>query len=228
MHVKTNGGMGIKPFDLPDKVIRTTTRGQSCGINIVPYNQFNCYVGASNYNLYYEETQPQINSSFLLIRDLVNEFNKRFAGAFFQNIVGQRPVSADFYPLIGETSIEGLWLVSDTKREGFFLSPFIAQSIVAELTGKDALTPACFTPNRSLIYDLTREEGINKAVSQHISFLYHLGFVLPKTSFDFIANVKNNYGIELEKIYDNIGLTDHGIPPGLLSLYRYKHIRSNV
>jgi len=220
LHVKVHKERQERIFDLPDKVIRTLTRGQSCGVNIVPYDDFRCYVGASNFNLVYEERSSQLHSIYAILRDLMNEFNRKFAGAFFDTIVGQRPLSMDGYPLIGKTSVQDVWIVTGTKREGFFLSPFIAESITNELLGKSSLTPDCFLPERSLIYDLTREEGIQKAVTQHLSFLFYFDLNLPKLGDDYLLAMAAHYRAKIEKIYDELGFIEHGVTPGLIDIHQ--------
>jgi len=228
LHVKVEKQLPETVFELPDKVIRTTSRGHSCGVNIVPYDNYRCYVGATSYNLHYEERFSPVSSIYTMLTDLMREFNKKFADAFYQPIIGQRPVSADTYPLIGKTSIDDLWIVSGTKREGFFLSPFLAASLSNEMSGKPSLTPTCFLPERSLIFDLSKEEGIEKAVAQHISYLYHFGLVLPRLGDGLLTSIRENYRRKIEKLYDDLGLTQHGISPELLKLYKQKHIPSQV
>lgn len=228
LHVKVHKELPERTFELPDKVVRTTSRGITCGLNIVPYDKFRCYVGASNFPLEYEEQYAQVNSVYEILDVLMKEFNKRFATAFFKPIIGNRPLSADTYPLIGSTSIDGVWIVSGTKREGFFLSPIIATSITREIMGGTSLTPACFRPERPLIYDLTREQGIEKAVIQELSSLYSYGFVAPKTSGDFVAQIKENYRREMEALYDELGLQDHGISSELIRLYKKGYIETPV
>lgn len=225
LHIKTQKELKERTFELPDKVIRTTTRGTSCGLNIVPYNKFNCYVGASNFPLDYEEEYSQVNSVYEILDVIMKEFNKKFASALFKTIIGHRPISADTYPLIGQTSVNGVWIVSGTKREGVFLSPFIAASITREIMGEQSLTPSCFLPERSLISDLTRKEGIDKAVVQQLSTLYSYGFVSPKIADDFVEKIRVNYRIEMEELYDKLGLKDYGIPPELIRLYKEKQIK---
>ena len=41
--------------------------------------------------------------------------------------IGWRPTSADTYPLIGPTSVEGLYIASGTKRDGFHQAPLLSK-----------------------------------------------------------------------------------------------------
>jgi glycine oxidase len=60
---------------------------------------------------------------------------------------GLRPRAPDGLPLLGPTSVDGLWLASGQFRNGILFAPAIAQSIAAQLMGK-AAPIAAFDPRR--------------------------------------------------------------------------------
>jgi glycine oxidase len=60
---------------------------------------------------------------------------------------GLRPRSPDGLPLLGPTSVDGLWLASGQFRNGILFAPAIAESLTAQLLGKQAPVPA-FDPRR--------------------------------------------------------------------------------
>ena len=60
---------------------------------------------------------------------------------------GLRPRAPDGLPLLGPTSVDGLWLAAGQFRNGILFAPAIAQSMAAQLTGKAAPIPA-FDPRR--------------------------------------------------------------------------------
>lgn len=60
---------------------------------------------------------------------------------------GLRPRAPDGLPLLGPTSVDGLWLAGGQFRNGILFAPAIAQSIAAQLMGKAAPVPA-FDPRR--------------------------------------------------------------------------------
>jgi glycine oxidase len=60
---------------------------------------------------------------------------------------GLRPRSPDGLPLLGPTHTPGLWLAGGQFRNGILFAPAIAQSITAQLTGKQMPIPA-FDPRR--------------------------------------------------------------------------------
>ena len=60
---------------------------------------------------------------------------------------GLRPRAPDGLPLLGPTSVDGLWLAGGQFRNGILFAPAIAQSVTAQLMGKAAPIPA-FDPRR--------------------------------------------------------------------------------
>ncbi len=60
---------------------------------------------------------------------------------------GLRPRSADGLPLLGPTSVEGLWLAGGQYRNGILFAPAIADTMAAQILGKAAPIPA-FDPRR--------------------------------------------------------------------------------
>lgn len=60
---------------------------------------------------------------------------------------GLRPRSPDGLPLLGPTSVAGLWLAGGQFRNGILFAPAIAESITAQLQGKARPIPA-FDPRR--------------------------------------------------------------------------------
>jgi glycine oxidase len=60
---------------------------------------------------------------------------------------GLRPRAPDGLPLLGPTSVDGLWLAGGQFRNGILFTPAIAQNITAQLMGKGTAIPA-FDPRR--------------------------------------------------------------------------------
>ena len=61
--------------------------------------------------------------------------------------VGLRPRSPDGLPLLGPSSVEGLWLASGQYRNGILFAPAIAASLCGQILGRKDLIPA-FDPRR--------------------------------------------------------------------------------
>jgi len=222
MHVSINSAIPDFTFPLPDKCIRTTNRGNACGVHLVPYGPDSCYIGASNLVTRYYEPTPRIAAVHGLLQRAMDELNTNFYKANFSMIVGHRPTSADCYPLIGGTSVKGFYLASGTKREGVHMSPLIARSIVAELQGKPPVFHAAFRPERKLIYDMTREQAIQKTVLHQFSGAYQHGLKLPYSGWEpMLADTLRK---SVEEVYDKLGIKSVGIPPELLNMYKHGHI----
>jgi glycine oxidase len=136
--------------------------------------------------------------------------------------VGHRPTTADTYPLIGATSMKGLYIASGTKREGVHSSPLIAKSIVAEMRGAPPVYHPYFKPERKLIYDMTREQAVTKTVLHQFSGGYQHGLKLPHAGWEpmLVEAIRKS----TEEVYDRLGIHDVGIPPELLNMYRHGHI----
>jgi glycine oxidase len=82
---------------------------------------------------------------------------------------------------------------------------------------------AWFAPERKLIHSLTRDEGIEKAVRHLMSASYQHGFS-PSTS-RMPEQIVRMHREELEKLHDQVGAKDWGIPPEMLDMYRYGHAK---
>eukprot|EP01129_Flabellula_baltica_P013095 TRINITY_DN6026_c0_g2_i1.p1 TRINITY_DN6026_c0_g2~~TRINITY_DN6026_c0_g2_i1.p1 ORF type:complete len:481 (+),score=83.62 TRINITY_DN6026_c0_g2_i1:84-1526(+) len=210
-----------KKFILPDKVIRTTARGFACGINLVPWDKERCYIGATSMVLEFGDNEPQIDSVYTLLTSAMEELNQELTGASFKTVLGHRPTTADLFPILGSVSIDGLFIASGTKREGFFLSPLISDSISEEILGRPALTPPEFKPERELIFDLKREEAIHKIALNYVSYYVQHGLKSPFISGNFLKEQYESFKEKTKTEFDKLGVEEaRGIPPELYLLYK--------
>ena len=60
---------------------------------------------------------------------------------------GLRPRAPDGLPMLGPTSVEGLWLASGQYRNGILFAPAVAENVADQILGKAAAIPA-FDPRR--------------------------------------------------------------------------------
>ncbi len=208
----------------PEKVIRTANRGLACGVHAVPYDQERCYIGASNFISPVPEYHPRITSLYALLQSAMEQVHRlHYKSQVEQVLVGHRPTTVDTFPVIGETSIKGLWLVSGTKRIGLHMSPFYGGYVAAKIMdGKDTFENK-FLPERKLFHTMTREQGIRKAVKHLKSAAYQHELHLPKAGWEDM--VEEMLRKKVEKIYDDCGIKNYGIPPELLDMYRYGHVK---
>ncbi len=193
------------------KCIRTPNRGLTCGIYSVPYfthpheTHDHILLGARNFISPTPYPHAKSGSVESLMKAGMEQINKNFCRAdLFRVNVGWRPISQDTYPLLGKISIKNLIIATGTKRDGFHMSPLISQMIVAMLYDEPFDERfQCFSPERKLIHTLSREQAITKAIRYRL---------LERD--------------ELEKLHDQVGAYDWGIPPEMLDMYHQGHAKA--
>ncbi|MNY32082.1 FAD dependent oxidoreductase [compost metagenome] len=81
--------------------------------------------------------------------------------------VGNRPIPADGFPLIGECGVEGLWLATGTYRDGLHQSPLLAQYLANAVTGiANEIDLSRFTPVRRPLSGVPRNDVVKETVQQ--------------------------------------------------------------
>lgn len=214
---------------VPEKVFRTPNRGLACGLYVVPYPDNYCYVGATNYICPWEVPLPRAQAVHYLLQAAMEQVNSDFYKAeIHKTIVGYRPTTLDTYPLFGQTSVEGVWIASGTKRDGFHLSPKIAEELLVSLeTGAQPFS-GNFKPERTLILETRKDAAIERAVAHIISTGYQHGFRMPHSNWDPL--IEEAIKGKVLDAYSRSGLADHdfGIPAELLDMYRYGHAAANI
>ncbi|MBB5390097.1 MULTISPECIES: FAD-binding oxidoreductase [unclassified Herbaspirillum] len=204
--------------------VRTTNRGLACGVYSVPYGKDRTLVGASNYISPWPLNHGHAGSAYTLLKSAMDQINSHFSRASLVNVnVGWRPTTSDTYPLFGRTSLNNLWILGGTKRDGFHLSPIICRDLVSAMSGQD-IDPrySQLAPERKLIRNISREAAIAKAVRHQINASYQHDFVPARNRM--VEQLKQSIQFDLETLHDKLGATDWGIPPELVDMYRYGHI----
>ena len=156
-------------IELPSSVIRTPNRAFACGLHCVPRGDGVLYLGATNIISEQPKQQALISDVQFLLDCAVDQLNLDLHGAEIISIqVGNRPIPADGFPLIGECGIEGLWLATGTYRDGLHQSPLLARYIANCLT--DIETPdldlSPFKPVRAPLSGFARENTVRETVQQ--------------------------------------------------------------
>ena len=205
--------------------VRTPNRGLACGIYSAPFNETHTIVGASNFISPVPEDFSRLTSVHTLVESAMDQINTVFYRSQLVKVnVGWRPTSQDTIPLIGKTSIANLTVCTGTKRDGLHCSPLISK-ILSNLLGGNSpgYDISLFRPERSSIRVYSREEAISTAVKHTINAAYQHGFQSAKNRMvdDLIAH----YTSEFTKIHDNANAKDWGIPPEMLNMYKYGHIK---
>lgn len=223
----------IKSPDHPHtKCIRTPNRGLACGLYSVPFfyepNVPNDHilVGASNFISPTPVAYGRVGSTEALLKGAIEQINYNFYRASLVRVnVGWRPTSQDTYPMVGATSIPNLVIATGTKRDGFHMSPLLSE-ILADVLQDKVVDKRwqIFAPERKPIRELTRAQAVEKAVRHQMSAAYQHGFNPSKSRM--VDQIKQMYRDTVERLHDQIGAVDWGIPPEMLDMYRYGHARS--
>jgi len=209
--------------------IRTPARGLACGLYSVPYFESpgalnsQILVGASNFISKDPYPWGRITSVENLMRAVTKEVNQDYYKADLVRVnVGWRPTSQDTYPMIGPTSLTNLVIATGTKRDGFHMAPVLSQHIAGMLLGeREDERFKVFAPERPLLKTMTREQAVDKAVRHQINAAYQHGFE-PATSRT-VAQLRQAIEVDVNKVHDQAGAVDWGIPPEMLDMYRWGH-----
>lgn len=222
IEIRTNG----KP---QERCIRTPNRGLACGVYTAPHSiaadrlSGHVLVGASNFISAEPYHYGRLTSVESLMQAAMTQINTNYYRADLVRVnVGWRPTSQDTYPLLGRTSVPNLVIASGTKRDGFHMAPLLSEKIAAILCG-EAVEPefAAFAPERPVMRTMSRAEAVDKAVRHQLSAAYQHGFTPPTSRMpDQIDRMLRD---EVERLHDQVGARDWGIPPEMLDMYRYGH-----
>lgn len=146
------------PQPIFESVVRTPNRAGACGLHAVPYGD-GTYLGAANHLQLAPEDRARVRFVTHLLYTGIEQLNASLDEAFMDRVqAGDRPVSLDGLPLIGPTSVEGLWIATGTYRDGLHDSPLIATSIAGEMHGDDPRVTRSFVPERQPIEVLPAAE----------------------------------------------------------------------
>ena len=212
---------------LPKHVLRTPNRGMACGLHLVPFNKKDIYVGATNRISHVPIDKPILSSFLGLQSSLIKEINVNFNNIKIDKIcIGHRPTTIDNFPLLGPSSIDGIWIASGTKRDGLTLSPLIGKAIadmVLNKNKKSNLIPKEFYPERKIIKTMSINQGIEKSVKHILSAAYQHELEFPRV--DFENSVKEMIYNDIKNVYKKCKL-NYGVPPEMLNMYKYKRIKN--
>lgn len=194
-------------------VIRTPNRAGSCGLHALPRDNSSIYIGATN-NVY---LTPQRNMSLglaqFLMKCAIEQIDQNFYNAqIIDWIVGNRPVTIDTFPLIGETSIKNLIILSGTYREGFHLSPYLSEYIADQVLSETKKNNF-FAPERKLITTMTQQESIQEYLLHYQSGCYEHGMNLPL--FMSEKNFINRFRDQINDLYNQLEI-NFGLMPEIL------------
>lgn len=166
----------------PEQVIRTPNRAFACGLHVVPRGTGQVYVGATNIIKPNPMDGPHLNDVTFLLDCAYRQVNRKLATSKMTKLqVGNRPISLDGYPLLGETDMQGLWLMTGTYRDGLTISPYVAEEMSKLICGEETSDSDFnkFSPVRRPIQTATREEIIEEAMQHMIATGYEFDWRIP-------------------------------------------------
>jgi glycine/D-amino acid oxidase-like deaminating enzyme len=196
----------------PTKVFRSPSRGLACGVYAVPYEGDYCYLGATSQLSASEAPRPRVQALHDLLRAGIEQVNPELARAEIHKVlVGYRPTTMDTFPVFGRTSIDGVWIASGTKRDGFHLSPKSADELVTALDTNTQPFSGAFVPERRLILEMPIQRAIDRAVAQLVAASPREE---PLAEPEARARVLDAY------VRSGLANQERGIPAELLEMYR--------
>jgi hypothetical protein len=102
-----------------------------------------------------------------LIECAIEQLNQDFVWAqLVKWNTGNRPVTIDSCPIVGETSLQGLWILSGTFRDGLHMSPLLARQVMREIVHGERSTSPLFRPERPPI-SMTREDAVAEILKHY-------------------------------------------------------------
>lgn len=154
----------------PPYAMRTPNRSFSCGLHAVPVSN-SLYIGATNNINAQPSCEPPLSDVSFLIDCAVDQISHDLEHASVKLIAtGNRPVSSDTFPMIGPTSVRGLYSLTATYRDGFLLSPLLAAQVVDWVEQRpEHESLQHFRPERSCISVCTINEAIEQAIEYYLA-----------------------------------------------------------
>lgn len=165
----------------PRSVLRTPNRAFACGLHVVPRGSGQVYVGATNI-ISPEPRETALISDVLFLLNCGNRQIRRNLGeSGLRKIqVGNRPVALDGMPLLGETGLDGLWMMTGTYRDGLTLTPLLAREMTAALLGEEtSIDLGLFGPVRAPIQPFSRAEIVETTVTHMLATGYESDWTVP-------------------------------------------------
>jgi glycine oxidase len=179
----------------PSSVIRTPNRAFACGQHIVPREKGEVYIGATNVTVPKVAENPKVSNVITLLEHASRQIRWNLSQARLNHLlVGNRPISLDGFPLLGETDLKGLWIMTGTYRDGLTLSPYLAQEMAKLICDEEANADLeMFNPVRPPIQPFTRKEVIKDTVEQILATGYENDWRMPIGWQNIIENNMHSF-----------------------------------
>ncbi|MGA5068656.1 NAD(P)/FAD-dependent oxidoreductase [Streptomyces exfoliatus] len=165
----------------PDSVIRTPNRSFACGLHVVPRGDGHVYLGATNVISVEPRDTAEMRDLVFLLQCAHRQVRRSLWNSDVTKVqVGNRPVSMDGFPLLGEGGMRGLWIMTGTYRDGLHLSPLLAQDFAARILGERPQADLDrFGPLRQPIKAGTRQEIVDLLIDHQMGIGYEQDWTIP-------------------------------------------------
>lgn len=205
-------------------VLRTPNRSFACGLHVVPRSQGRVYVGATNHVRLNPWLLPTAYDVHFLIECAMEQIRRDLqAASLVGTNVGNRPIAIDGFPLIGSTSVGGLWLLTGTYRDGLHLSPLLAQNMAREVLG-DKCIGDHFLPERLPLVTMTRQQAVSETVKHHLAVGFEHAMRLPG---GWHQQLEDLFVKEVATFYEEIG-SSFVLPPEFITMIIASRSRGEI
>lgn len=201
-------------------VIRTPNRAGACGLHVLPYQDY-MYVGATNDIKTIPDETFSAGWIHFLLECVLEQINQNlFNSKIVEMKVGNRPSPMDGFPLVGYTSIDNLYLLTGTYRDGFHQSPYLAEAVAEDILHQKPVMDNMFTPERAPIITMSRDEAIKEAVEHQMASAYEAGADLPPAFWD--GALERYLEGDVREFYDILGANMNLLPEHTLMLREHR------
>ncbi|WP_411110444.1 NAD(P)/FAD-dependent oxidoreductase [Streptomyces sp. c-19] len=165
----------------PDSVIRTPNRSFACGLHVVPRGDGHVYLGATNVISVEPRDTAEMRDLVFLLQCAHRQVRRSLWNSDVTKVqVGNRPVSMDGFPLLGEGGMQGLWIMTGTYRDGLHLSPLLARDFAARILGERPQADLDrFGPLRQPIRAGSRQEIVDLLIDHQMGIGYEQDWTIP-------------------------------------------------
>lgn len=199
-------------------VIRTPNRAGACGLHVLPRDSETLYIGASNDLSFYPHKSPKLGMLNFLMECAFQQIDQQLTSSRWIGYhVGNRPASIDSFPLIGELSIQNLFVMTGTYRDGFHQSPLLAAHMASVLCGEKGCVSEIFKPQRPLIQVRDVAASIDEYLAHFQGSSYEHSVLLPTgilTDQEYLELIRHR----TETLYGRLE-TSYGLPPDVLFMF---------
>jgi len=200
------------------QMVRTPNRSGACGLHAVPQKD-GLYVGATNNVFLSPETSQAVGLTHFLQECTLEQINQDlYKSRILKWHTGNRPATIDTFPLVGKTSVDGLWLLTGTYRDGFHQSPLLADYISDQILNTEQTSETIFQPERLPIQVLSREESIEEAIHHYMCGAYERSMKLPKAGWNEMF--RGMFRNRLKQLYKDLD-TDFGLLPDMIVMLEF-------